>query len=100
MKGGRLDGSSNSKSPAKISTKFDIFLRRKIELETELEELYSSEKDDSVQPATLRLKASDLKSRLESLGVASWISSELDQIDPIDLSRWEDQISKNIAKIL
>ena len=60
----------------------------------------SSEKDDSVQPATIKLKASDLKSRLASLDVASWISSELDQIDPIDLSRWEDQISKNIAKIL
>ena len=59
-----------------------------------------SEKDDSLQPATLKLRASDLKTRLASLGVASWINSELDQIDPIDLSRWEDQISKNIAKIL
>ena len=53
LEGGRLDGSSNLESPAKISAKFDIFLRRKAELETELEELLSSEKDDSVQPATL-----------------------------------------------
>ena len=100
LKGGRLHGSSNSKSPAKISAKFDIFLRRKTELETELEELLSSEKDDSVQPVTLKLRASDLKSRLASLGVATWISCELNQIDPIDLSRWKDQVSKNIAKIL
>ena len=68
LKGGRLDGSSSLKSPAKISAKFDIFLRRKTELETELEELLSSEKDDSVQPVTLELRASDLKSRLASLG--------------------------------
>ena len=33
LKGGRLNGSSNLKSPAKISAKFDIFLRRKAELE-------------------------------------------------------------------
>ena len=44
LKGDRLNGSSNSKCPAKISAKFDIFLRRK----TVLEELLSSEKDDSV----------------------------------------------------
>ena len=60
----------------------------------------SSEKDDSMQPETLKLRASDLKSRLESLGVASWINCELNQIDPIDLSRWEDQISRKIAQIL
>ena len=53
LKGGRLDGSSNSKSPAKISAQFNILLRRKTYLETELEELLSSEKDDSVQPGTL-----------------------------------------------
>ena len=69
-------------------------------METNLEELLSLEKDDSVQPATLKLRASDLKSRLASLGVASWINCELNQIDPIDLSRWEDQTSKNIAQIL
>ena len=51
---------------------------KKTEVEAELEELLCYEKDDSVQPATLKLKASDLKSRLALLGVASWISSELD----------------------
>ena len=100
LQGGELNGSSNLKWSAKICAKFDIFLWRKSEIETELEELLSSEKDDSVQPATIKLKASDLKSRLGSLDVVRWISSELDQIDPIDLDRWEDQFSKNIAKIL
>ena len=69
-------------------------------LETKLEELLSSEKDDSVQPGTLNLRTSDIKSRLASLGVATWINCELNQIDSIDLSRWEDQISKVIAQIL
>ena len=73
---------------------------KKVKVETELEKLLCSEKDDSMQPATLKLRVSDLKTTLTSLVVANWIISELDQIDPIDLSSWEDQVSKNIAKIL
>ena len=60
-----------------------------------------SEKDDSVQPATLKLKAIDLKARLTSLGVVNWVNSDfVDQIDPIGLSNWEDQVSKSIANVL
>ena len=40
------------------------------------------------------------KVRLTSLGVANWINSDLDQIDPIGLSNWEDQVSKDIARVL
>ena len=59
-----------------------------------------SEKDDSAQPATLKLRALDLKVRLTSLGLANWVNSDfVDQIDPIELSNWEDQTSKSIANI-
>ena len=57
-------------------------------------------KNDSVQPATLKLRVSYLKARLTSLGVVNWINSDLYEIDPIGLSSWEDQVSKNITKIL
>ena len=69
-------------------------------METELEELLTSVKDNNLQPVTFKPRALDLKSRLASLGVASWINCELNQIDPIDLSRWENKISKNIAQVL
>ena len=60
-----------------------------------------SEKDDSVQPATLKLKAIDLKARLTSLGVVNLVNSDfVNQIDPIGLSNWEDQVSKGIANVL
>ena len=53
-----------------------------------------------MQPATLKLRATDLKARLTSLGIANWINSDLDQIDLIGLSSWEDQVSKSIASVL
>ena len=86
LEGDEYGSSSKSKSSAKFKAKFDIFLRRKSEVEAELEELLCSEKDDSVQPATLKLRATDLKARLTSLRVANSINSDLDQIYPIGLS--------------
>ena len=53
-----------------------------------------------MQPAILKLRAIDLKERLTSLGVANWINNDLDQIDPIGLSNWEDQIRNDIARVL
>ena len=53
-----------------------------------------------MQPATLKLWVIDLKERLTSLGVANWINKDLDQVDPIELSNWKDQISKSIARVL
>jgi len=90
LEGDGHGSSSKSKSSAKIKGKFYIFLCRKSEVETELEELLCSEKDDSVQPATLKLRVTDLKARLTSLGVTNWINSDWDQIYPIGLSSWED----------
>ena len=101
LEGDEYGRSSKSKSSAKFKTKFDIFLHRKSEVEAELEELLCSEKDDSVQPATLKLKAIDLKARLTSLGVVNLVNSDfVNQIDPIGLSNWEDQVSKGIANVL
>ena len=99
----RSEGSNSfrSNSSTKIKAKFDIFLRRKIELEVEVEELLSSSKDEQVQPATLKLRALDLKSRLTSLGIESWINDDkICHLDPIELSNWEDKISKDIANVL
>ena len=93
--------SFKSNSSTKIKAKFDIFLRRKSEVEDELDELLYSEKNDIVQPATLKLKALDLKARLAKLGIDNWVNNEtLDHIDPISLSNWEDKISKIVANIL
>ena len=58
---------SNSKFSAKIKAKFGIFLHRKSELEAEIEELLCLENDNSVQSATLKLRAIDLRDRLTSL---------------------------------
>ena len=63
--------------------RFDKFLRRKTEVEAELEELLCYERNENVQPATIKLRAIDLKERLASLGVDNWINNDLDQIDPI-----------------
>ena len=75
-------------------------MQRKAEVEAELEELLCYERNENVQPATIKLRAIDLKERLAYLGVDNWINNDLDQIDPIELSNWEDQISKNIARVL
>ena len=93
-------GNSNNLN-SKIKAKFNVFLRRKSELEVEVDELLSSSKDDQVQPSTLKLRALDLKSRLTSLGIESWINDDkICHLDPIELSSWEDKISKNIANVL
>ncbi len=100
LEGNDYGSFSSSKSSAKIKEKFGTFLRRKSEVEAEIEELLCLETDSSVQLATLKLRATDLKDRLISLGIANWINSDLDQIDPIGLSSWEDQVSKSIANVL
>ena len=57
LEGDECGSSLNSKLSAKIKAKFDTFLCIKSEVGTELEELLCSEKDDSVQTATLKLRA-------------------------------------------
>ena len=97
---GNKPGNSNSLN-SKIKAKFNVFLRRKTELEVEVKELMSLSNDEQVQPTTLKLRALDLKSRLTSLGIESWINDDkICHLDPIELSSWEDKISKNIANVL
>ena len=100
LEGNDYGSFSSSKSSAKIKAKFGIFLCRISDLEAEIEELLCLENNDSVQPATLKLRAIDLRDRLTSFGVTSWINRDLDQIDPIGLSDWEDKVSKDIARVL
>merc|ERR1712089_42452 len=98
--GGNKPSNSNSLS-SKIKAKFNVFLRRKTELEVEVKELLSSSNDEQVQPTTLKLRALDVKSRLTSLGIESWINDDkICHLDPIELSDWEDKISKDIANVL
>ena len=57
--------------------------------------------DEQVQPTTLKLRALDLKSRLTSLGIENWINDDkICHFDPIELSNWEDKISKDMANVL
>ena len=74
---------------------FNIFLKRKDELEVEVGELLISSKDEQVQPTTLKLKASDLKYRLTSLNIKKWINDDkVCHLDPIELSNWRIGLAK------
>ena len=70
-------------------------------MEVEVSELLSLAIDEKVQPSTLKLRALDLKSRLTSLGIDSWTNDDkICQLDPLELSNWEDNIGKQIANVL
>ena len=95
------ENSSPSKVSTKIRAKFSVFLKRKSELEVEVSELLNLAIDEKVQPSTLKLRALDLKSRLTSLGIDRWINDDkICQIDPLELSNWEDNIGKQISNVL
>ena len=80
---------------------FNIFSKRKDELEIEVGKLLISSKNEQVQPTTLKLKANDLKSKLTSLNIEKWINDDkVCDLDPIELSNWEDRIGKDIATVL
>ena len=84
--GGNRPGNSNGIS-SKVRAKFNIFLKRKNELEVEVRELMGSSSDEQVQPTTLKLKALDLKSRLTSLNIENWINDDkVCHLDPRELS--------------
>merc|ERR1712112_279567 len=95
------ENSSPSKVSTKIRAKYSVFLKRKSELEIEVNELLGLAIDEKVQPSILKLRALDLKSRLTSLGIDSWINDDkICQLDPIELSNWEDNFSKHISNVL
>merc|ERR1712101_40568 len=72
---------------------FNIFLKRKNDVEVEVGKLLSSSKNDQIQPSTLKLMATDLKSKLNSLKIDKWVEDDkLGYFDPIDLCNWEDRM--------
>merc|ERR1711962_1903527 len=80
---------------------FNIFLKRKNDVEVEVGKLLSSSKNDQMRPSTLKLKATDLKFKLTSLKVDKWIEDDkLGYFDPIDLYNWEDKMDNDIASVL
>ena len=63
LEGNYYGSFSSSKSSAKIKAKFGIFLCRKSEVETEIEELLCLKNDNSVKSFILKLRAIDLMDR-------------------------------------
>ena len=101
------DGTNNTKAVNKngISSRylanFNIFLNRKNDVEVEVGKLLSSSKNDQIQPSTLKLRATDLKSKLTSLKIDKWVEDDkLGYFDPIDLCNWEDRMDRDIASVL
>merc|ERR1711895_210602 len=103
--------SSNNRYSAKtdnnngISSRYlansNIFLKRKNYVEVEVGKLLSSSKNNQIQPSTLKLRATDLKSKLTSLKIDKWVEGDkLGQFDPIDLCNWEDRMDRDIASVL
>ena len=92
---------NNNGISSRYLANFNIFLKRKNDVEVEVGKLLSSSKNDQMQPSTLKLKATDLKSKLTSLKVDKWIEDDkLGYFDPIDLCNWEDKMEKDIASVL
>ena len=92
---------NNNGISSRYLANFNIFLKRKDDLEVEVGKLLISSKNEQMQPSTLKLKANDLKSKLTSWNIEKWISDDkLGYFDPIDLSNWEDKIDKDIATVL
>ena len=101
------NGTNNTKAGNKngISSRylanFNIFLKRKNDVEVEVGKLLSSSKNDQIQPSTLKLMATDLKSKLTSLKIDKWVEDDkLGYFDPIDLCNWEDRMDRDIASVL
>merc|ERR1711895_390478 len=86
---------------ARYLANFNIFLKRKDDVQVEVERLLLSSKNEQTQPSTLKLMATDLKSKLTALKIDKWIENdELGQFDPIELCNWEDRMVKDINSVL
>merc|ERR1711873_349350 len=59
--------SSNNGISSKYLASFNIFLKRKNDLEVEVNNLLVSVENDQTQPSTLKLRGNDLTSKLTSL---------------------------------
>merc|ERR1712240_383051 len=86
---------------ARYLANINIFLKRKDDVQVEVEKLLLSSKDEQTQPSTLKLMATDLKSKLTALKIDKWIENDkLGQFDPIELCNWEDRMVKDINSVL
>merc|ERR1712115_729196 len=55
---------------------FNIFLKRKDDVQVEVERLLLSSKNEQIQPSTLKLMATNLKSKLTSLKIDKWVEGD------------------------
>ena len=86
---------------ARYLANFNIFLKRKNDVQVEVEKLLLSSKNKQIQPSTLKLMATDLKSKLTSLKIDKWVEDDkLGHFDPIDLCNWEDRMVQDINSVL
>merc|ERR1711873_147882 len=91
----------NNRVSSKYLASFNIFLKRKNDLELEVNSLLASAENDQTRPSTLKLRGNDLKSKLASLKIDKWIEDDrLGYFDPIDLCNWEDRVGRDIASVL
>merc|ERR1712243_46704 len=91
---------SNNGISSKYLASFNIFLKRKNDLEVEVNNLLVSAESDQIQPSTLKLRGNDLKSKLTSLKIDKWIEDDtMGYFDPIDLCNWEDRVGRDIASV-
>merc|ERR1712240_350452 len=91
----------NNRISSKYLSSFNIFLKRKNDLEFEVNNLLASAENDQTQPSTLKLRGNDLKSKLASLKIDKWIEDDrLGYFDPVDLCNWEDRVGRDIASVL
>merc|ERR1712240_159823 len=91
----------NNRVSSKYLASFNIFLKRKNDLELEVNNLLASAENDQTQPSTLKLRGNDLKTKLASLKIDKWIEDDrLGYFDPIELCNWEDKVGRDIASVL
>merc|ERR1712240_382586 len=91
----------NNRVSSKYLASFNIFLKRKNDLEFEVNNLLASAENDQTQPSSLKLRGNDLKSQLASLKLDKWIEDDrLGYFDPIELCNWEDRVGRDIASVL
>merc|ERR1711867_2521 len=92
---------NNKGISARYLANFNILLKRKNDVEVEVGKLLLSSKNKQIQPSTLKLIATDLKSKLTSLKIDKYVEDDkLGHFDPIDLCNWKDRMVKDINSVL
>ena len=97
----------STKARATQVSKFRVFVRRKEDLEFDLEALESKSSCSSVQPDNLKAQASDLKARLTNLRIFEWVNADFSHcpnieriLDPENICDWEDKVARRISNLI